>query len=301
MKNNYIITALTAAGIACVGTVSAQTPGQAPPPAPPAPPAAPKLTEKEAFAIGSYVLGFQQGQGLNGAGFSDKEFSTEELMKGLMAGLKGEKSAISEEKMRAAMQMLQSLAQQRAKEKAQKKIAENKTFLEENGKREGVTTTASGLQYEVMKKGGERKYVAPADGARDTTTKFLVHYKGMLKDGEEFDSSAKHNPDGKPAEFTLGVVPGFAEALKTMPVGAKWKIFLPSELGYGASPRGPGGPNSLLIFEVELVDIKSAPKPPAPPAAQPRPPARPKASATTPPVRVPAPPKPADKPKEKAE
>ena len=95
-----------------------------------------------------------------------------------------------------------------------------------------------------------------------------------------FDSSAKHNPDGKPAEFTLQVVPGFAEALKTMPVGAKWKIYLPSALGYGPSPRVPGGPNSVLIFEIELVDIKSAP-------------AVPKASATTPPVPVPVPTKPA--------
>lgn len=129
----------------------------------------------------------------------------------------------------------------------------------------------------------------------------MVHYKGTLVDGTEFDSSAKHNKDGSPAEFTLGVVPGFREALTTMPVGAKWKIFLPSELGYGASPRGPGGPNSVLIFEVELVDIKSAPTPaPAPPRAAPAPP-RPKATATTPPVRVPpAPPKPNNK-KEKAE
>ena len=275
MKNKYIITALAFAGIIGAGPLGAQAPGQ-PPVAPPATPKAPELSEKEAFVIVSYVLGHQQGRGLHGAGFKESEFSTEELMKGLVAGMKGEDSAIPEDKMRAAMQMLQGIAQKRAQEKQKVKLAENKKFLEENGKREGVTTTASGLQYEVLKKGGDRKYVAPTDGKPDMGTKFLLHYKGTLIDGTEFDSSSKHQPDGAPVEFTLQVVPGFAEALTTMPVGAKWKIFLPSELGYGPSPRAPGGPDSVLIFEIELVDIKS-------------PPAKP--TAVTPPVPVPAPPK----------
>ncbi len=297
MKTKYTSITLALAGIICAGQVCAQAPAPA---APPTQPAAPKMSEKEAFAIGSYVLGHQQGQGLHGAGFGEKEFNTEELMKGLMAGLKGEKPSIPEEKMRAAMQVLQGLARERAEQRAAKKLEDNKAFLEKNAKREGVKTTSSGLQYEVIKKGGDRKYVAPAGGAQDSGTKFILHYKGSLIDGEEFDSSIKHQPDGKPAEFTLQVVPGFAEALKMMPVGAKWKIFIPSALGYGASPRGPGGPNSVLIFEIELVDIKSAPAtPPAPPLIQPGPPTRPRASATTPPVRVPAQPNPTKK--EKAE
>ncbi|MFK7910956.1 MAG: FKBP-type peptidyl-prolyl cis-trans isomerase N-terminal domain-containing protein [Akkermansiaceae bacterium] len=293
MKKKYTTITLALAGIISAGQVCAQAPAQPAPGAPPVKPAAPTMSAKEAFTIGSYVLGHQQGQGLHGAGFGEKEFSADELMKGLMAGLKGEKSSIPEEKMRAAMQVLQGLARERQQKKAEQKLVDNKAFLESNGKREGVKTTASGLQYEVLKKGGDRKYVAPAGGGQDTGTKFILHYKGTLIDGEEFDSSIKHQPDGKPAEFGLGVVPGFAEALKMMPVGAKWKVFIPSALGYGASPRGPGGPNSLLIFEIELVDIKAAPAtPPAPPQVQPGPP-RPKASATTPPVRVPAPPKPA--------
>lgn len=291
MKTKHKYISLALAGIISAGQVCAQAPA---PPSIPMPPAAPKISKEEAFKIGSYVLGHQQGQGLNGAGFGENEFNTDELLRGLMAGLKGEKPEIPEEKMRAAMQTLQGLAKDRADKLAQKKLADNKAFLDTNGKREGVKTTSSGLQYEIISKGGDRKYVAPAGGAQDTGTKFVLHYKGSLINGEEFDSSIKHQPDGKPAEFTLQVVPGFAEALKTMPVGAKWKIFIPSALGYGASPRGPGGPNSVLIFEIELIDIKSAP---AAPTIQPSPAARARASATTPPVQVPAPPKPTSKKK----
>ena len=302
MKQNTFTLALMFTGIIGIGQICAQTPGQPAVPAPPAPPEAPKLSEKEAFTIGAYILGYQQGRGMHGAGFKEGEFNTDELMKGLVDGLKGKDSAIPEDKVAAAMQILQGLVQERAKKKAEEKLAAGKAFLEKNAKREGVKTTASGLQYEVIKKGGERKYVAPADGSPDFGTKFLIHYKGTLLDGEEFDSSAKHSPDGSPSEFTLRVVPGFAEALKMIPVGAKWKIYLPSELGYGANPNGPGGPNSVLIFELELVDIKSAPQaPPVPPGVIRPQPARPDgASATTPPVPVPAEPKPAEpKPEEK--
>lgn len=283
MKNKYTI-ALAFAGIMSAGQLGAQVPGQ---PAP-APPAAPKLTDKEAFTIGSYVLGYQQGRGMHGAGFNDSEFSTEELLKGLVAGLKGEESSIPEAKMRAAMEILQKMAQQRAEAKMREqfadKIKKNEEFLATNAKREGVKTTSSGLQYEVLTKGGDRKYVAPAGGAPDMGTKFVLHYKGTLIDGTEFDSSRnpQRNPEGKPVEFGLNVVPGFAEALKTMPVGAKWKVYLPSELGYRPEQRGPGGPFSVLIFEIELIDIKSAPASTGPGAVR--------ARATTPPVRVPAPP-----------
>ena len=143
--------ALASVGIIGAGLVCAQEPGKPPaPPVAPAPAETPKLTEKEAFAIGSYVLGYQQGRGMHGAGFKENEFSTEELMRGLAKGLKGEEADIPEEKMRAAMQMLQELAQKRSEEKEKAKyadkIAKNKEFLEKNGKREGVKTTASGLQ-----------------------------------------------------------------------------------------------------------------------------------------------------------
>ena len=86
------------------------------------------------------------------------------------------------------------------------------------------------MQYEVLKQGGEQKYVAPADGAADNGTRFMVNYRGTLIDGTEFDKS----PEGQAFPMTLQVIPGFQEALTSMTVGSKWKIFLPANLAYGA-------------------------------------------------------------------
>ena len=146
----------------------------------------------------------------------------------------------------------------REKETAAANLEAGKKFLEENGKREGVTTTKSGLQYEVITKGGEEKYVAPKEGAEDNK-QFMVNYKGTLINGKQFDAS----PAGEPVPMTLQVVEGFKEALTTMPVGAKWKLFLPSNLAYGEERRSADiGPNSALIFELELVKIQDAPAAP---------------------------------------
>eukprot|EP00442_Polarella_glacialis_P036570 CAMPEP_0115079234 /NCGR_PEP_ID=MMETSP0227-20121206/17990_1 /TAXON_ID=89957 /ORGANISM="Polarella glacialis, Strain CCMP 1383" /LENGTH=383 /DNA_ID=CAMNT_0002466705 /DNA_START=74 /DNA_END=1225 /DNA_ORIENTATION=+ len=125
--------------------------------------------------------------------------------------------------------------------------------LEENSKRYGVKVTASGLQYEVLKSG-------PADGDHPTpSSPCVVHYSGTLLDGKEFDSSYKR---GKPASFTpSGVVKGWTEALQLMRAGDKWKIWLPSSLGYGASGSGSTiPPNSVLVFELELIEVKPAPE-----------------------------------------
>jgi FKBP-type peptidyl-prolyl cis-trans isomerase len=145
--------------------------------------------------------------------------------------------------------MLKVREKQMAEERA--KSEENRTageqFLAENGKRPGVVTTASGLQYEVVTLG---------TGAKPTATdEVKVHYTGTLIDGTEFDSSVKR---GQPAVFPLDrVIPGWTEGLQLMPVGSKFKFAIPSDLGYG--PAGaPGGvipPNSTLLFEVELLDI----------------------------------------------
>jgi FKBP-type peptidyl-prolyl cis-trans isomerase len=136
---------------------------------------------------------------------------------------------------------------------AEKNKAEGEKFLKENGAKEGVTTTESGLQYKILKKGTGEK---PA-----LTDKVSVNYKGSLIDGTEFDSSYKR---GKPAEFAVNrVVKGWTEALQLMPVGSKWQVFIPSNLGYGE--RGAGakiGPNAVLIFEVELLEIKKDGKDP---------------------------------------
>ena len=148
--------------------------------------------------------------------------------------------------------------QRREMEAAAANLEAGKKFLEENGKREGVTTTKSGLQYEVLAKGGEEKYVAPKEGAEDNK-QFMVNYKGTLISGKEFDAS----PEGEPVPMTLQVVEGFKEALTTMPVGAKWKLFLPSSLAYGEERKSSDiGPNSTLIFELELVKIQDAPAAP---------------------------------------
>jgi len=125
-----------------------------------------------------------------------------------------------------------------------KKIGEE--FLAANKTKPGVTTTASGLQYMVMKEG-----TGPKPGLTD---KVKVHYHGTLIDGRVFDSSVDR---GQPIDLTVnGVIPGWTEALQLMPVGSKWKLFIPSNLAYGDQQAGPMiAPGSTLIFEVELLDI----------------------------------------------
>ncbi len=139
----------------------------------------------------------------------------------------------------------QQMAEERAKGEENRVAGEK--FLTENGKKPGVVTTASGLQYEVVTLG---------TGAKPTATdEVKVHYVGTLIDGTEFDSSVKR---GQPAVFPVGqVIPGWVEGIQLMPVGSKFKFAIPSELAYGAggAPGGTIPPNSTLLFEVELLDI----------------------------------------------
>jgi FKBP-type peptidyl-prolyl cis-trans isomerase FklB len=132
----------------------------------------------------------------------------------------------------------------RKREEMQK--AAGQKFLTENGKRKGVVTLPSGLQYEIMKEGSGAKPKA--------TDQVTTHYHGTLIDGTVFDSSVER---GQPATFPVsGVIKGWVEALQLMPVGSKWKLYVPSDLAYGA--RGAGGkigPHTTLIFEVELLSI----------------------------------------------
>lgn len=122
-----------------------------------------------------------------------------------------------------------------------------KKFLEENAKKEGVQTTASGLQYEVLRPG-----TGPQPGAVSTVE---VHYEGRLIDGKVFDSSYQRK---QTISFPLNrVIPGWTEGLQLMPTGSKYRLYIPSELGYGA--RGAGGdipPHAALIFDVELISIR---------------------------------------------
>lgn len=295
MKYNHIVSVLGVIGL--TGFVGMSTlSAQAPAPAPGAPPAAPlpTLTPAEVKEISSFVLGFQQGQQLGGNGLVSEDVDSAQLVKGFLEGLQGNPPSVPEPKLRAAMQALGQAVQARAAKKGEANLAVGEAFLAKNAKVKGITTTASGLQYQVLNKGGDKKYVVPPAGTQDTGTKFLVNYRGTLIDGSEFDKS----PAGKPFPMTLQVIPGFQEALTTMPVGAKWKLFIPSKLAYGPRAAGPKiGPNSALIFELELVEIQAAPPAPVP-VPLPRP-GRPAASAVTPPVQIPAPPQP--KKSEKAE
>lgn len=189
----------------------------------------------------SYSFGISIGNNL-------KQNEIEELNPDMVA--KGIADVYSDAPAAMSMEESQGIIQAYYETKANQKGAANsekgKAFLSENSQKEGVQTTQSGLQYEVLSEG---------DGNMPKITdKVTVHYRGTLIDGTVFDSSYER---GEPASFPVnGVIPGWIEALQMMPVGSKWKLYIPSELAYGE--RGAGrmiGPNETLIFEVELLSI----------------------------------------------
>jgi FKBP-type peptidyl-prolyl cis-trans isomerase len=206
---------------------------------------------KDEKAKESYSVGYQFGQNLKKM---QTDLDAEVLSAGMQDALKGEESRLSDEEMRASLTNLRekSMAAMQAslKEQAEKNIAEGEKFLAENKTKEGVKTTESGLQYKVIEEGE-----GSSPGAGDTVT---VHYRGTLIDGTEFDSSYER---GQPATFPLtGVIPGWTEALQMMKTGAKWELYIPSDLAYGE--RGAGNripPNSTLIFVVELLSVNEEP------------------------------------------
>ena len=133
-------------------------------------------------------------------------------------------------------------------------LEKGRQFLNENGKKEGVTSTSSGLQYKVLKAG-----TGPKPKADDVVT---THYRGTLVDGKEFDSSYKRN---EPAVFPVnGVIPGWTEALQMMPAGSKWQLAIPANLAYGEDAPPQIGPNSVLLFDIELLSIKAPDASPSP-------------------------------------
>ena len=222
-------------------------------------PAKPKADPAATKSDASYALGFRTGgtfgQQFGQFGVTAADLEQENFIKGFMDALKNGKPSLDEERLKAAMEGLGAMLQEREKKLAEENLTAGNKFLETNGKREGVTTTKSGLQYEVINKGGDKKYEAPKDDKEDNK-QFMVNYKGTLIDGKEFDAS----PAGQPVPMTLQVVEGFKEALTTMPIGAKWKLFLPAKLAYGEQRRSADiGPNTTLIFELELVSIEDAP------------------------------------------
>ncbi|MGE4587337.1 MAG: FKBP-type peptidyl-prolyl cis-trans isomerase [Mangrovibacterium sp.] len=194
----------------------------------------------------SYALGILIGQNNKQnleASPGAEEFNIDLLISGFTEQMKGEQSKMEAEQ---ANSLIQNFFKKISEQEASQNAEEGKAFLEQNKTREGVNTTESGLQYEILKEGSGPKPKAEQ--------RVKCHYHGTLIDGTVFDSSVER---GEPATFALNqVIPGWTEALQLMPVGSKWKLYLPSELAYGE--RGAGrdiGPNSALIFEVELLEI----------------------------------------------
>lgn len=210
----------------------------------------------------SYALGYRAGaefsQEFGRFGLTSADLSSEIFGNAFFKAMNAEEPDADPAEMQAAMQALGAQLQTREEVIAAKNLAAGKEFLAKNAERDGVKTTESGLQYEVLDAGGEETYTAP-EGEGAPSKQFIVHYKGTTIDGEQFDASQ----EGSPATMTLGVIDGFREALTTMPVGAKWKLFIPSELAYGEGRQSAKiGPNSTLIFDLELLSIQDAP--PAP-------------------------------------
>ena len=194
----------------------------------------------------SYAFGLDIATKLNR---QELDLDAKAFTAGISDGFAG-KPALTEEQKQAAIMDLQKSAMAKAEEKqkaaAEKNLKAGEAFLAANAKKEGVKTTASGLQYKVIKSGA-----GPSPKPTDVVK---VHYHGTLIDGTVFDSSVRRNT---PATFPVnGVIPGWTEALQLMKVGDKWQLVIPAKLAYGEEGPGPIGPNSTLIFEVELLGIE---------------------------------------------
>ena len=192
----------------------------------------------------SYGIGRQMGDQLASNPFDG--VSTAAVAQGVMDALNGVDMPYSNEQMQAAFEAINAQMQAKEAEKSKTLAAAGEAFLAENAKKASVTVTASGLQYEVITQG---------TGAVPTaTSKVKTHYHGTLIDGTVFDSSVNR---GQPIDFPVnGVIAGWTEALQLMPVGSKYRLYIPYNLAYGE--RGAGAsikPYSALIFDVELIDI----------------------------------------------
>ena len=214
-------------------------------------------TQKEKF---SYALGMNTGKRM---GESLKKqsvpFDPAILVRGMKDGMAGGKTLLTDDEAQAVLNEMRTELSKKQQEKTQQEEAANKkdgeAFLAANKGKEGVVTLPSGLQYKILTAG---------TGPKPTTSDSVVcNYKGTLLNGTEFDSSYKR---GEPATFPVtGVIKGWTEALQLMPVGSKWQLFVPSDLAYGErSPSPEIGPDSTLVFEVELLSIQDKSKDKAP-------------------------------------
>ncbi|MFI8481352.1 FKBP-type peptidyl-prolyl cis-trans isomerase [Pseudomonas sp. NPDC078700] len=212
----------------------------------------------------SYGIGLNMGRSLAQEGMDDLDSKAVAL--GIEDAIGKKDQRLKDDELVKAFASLQKRSEERLAKLSDESKAAGKKFLDENGKRDGVVTTDSGLQYEVIKK---------SDGAQPKPTDIVtVHYEGKLTDGTVFDSSIER---GSPIDLPVnGVIPGWVEGLQLMHVGEKVKLYIPSDLAYGAQSPSPAIPaNSVLVFDLELIAIKdpaaaesAAPGAPAEPAAE---------------------------------
>ena len=195
-------------------------------------------------AKASYAIGLQIGQQLKDSGLKDLDINA--IKQGLEDVLTEKQPILSLNELHDALRQIHERAMAEKKKEAEKAAQAGVDFLKENLTKEGVKSTESGLQYSILKE-GDGKIPAATDTVR-------VHYTGKLIDGTVFDSSVER---GQPAEFPVnGVIRGWVEALQLMPVGSKWRLYIPQELAYGSQGAGASiPPFSTLIFDVELLAI----------------------------------------------
>lgn len=197
--------------------------------------------QKTSYAIGQQI-GQQVAQNFKS---QNVKVDADVLGNSIADVIKGVKPRMTPEEMQATLMKMRETVMAKTQEQGKENKAKGTAFLEENKKKAGVKTTASGLQYEVVTEGKGKVPKA--------TSQVKVHYKGTLIDGTEFDSSYRRN---EPAQFPVnGVIKGWTEALQLMKVGSKYKLYIPSDLAYGESGRPGIPPNSVLLFEVELLAI----------------------------------------------
>jgi len=199
------------------------------------------LTTDEARV--SYGIGRQLGDQLRDN--PPPGVQLEAIVAGLRDAFASKPSQVSSEEMNASFRVIREIMQAEAAAKADAAAAEGRDYLAQNARREGVTVLESGLQYEVLVAG------EGAQPGRDDQVR--THYHGTLIDGTVFDSSYER---GEPAEFPVGgVIAGWVEALQLMKAGSKWRLHVPSELAYGGQAVGSIPPHSVLVFDVELLDV----------------------------------------------